>query len=71
MQQLNEVKNCYNQTAEEYANTFFDDELTHKSFDRMVLNRLGGKVRRKSFCSSSLIFTYFLFQFRTAPANVS
>ncbi len=38
MHQLNEVKNCYNQTAEEYAKVFYD-ELSHKSFDRMVLKR--------------------------------
>lgn len=42
MHQLNEVKNCYNQTAEEYAKAFYN-ELSHKSFDRMVLKRFANE----------------------------
>lgn len=46
MHQLNEVKNCYNQTAEEYAKAFYD-ELSHKSFDRMVLKRFVKENKNK------------------------
>lgn len=46
MHQLNEVKNCYNQTAEEYAKVFYD-ELSHKSFDRMVLKRFADENKVK------------------------
>lgn len=46
MHQLNEVKNCYNQTAEEYAKVFYD-ELSHKSFDRIVLKRFAKENKAK------------------------
>lgn len=40
MQEYNarEVKDCYNRTAQEYAEQFLQ-ELTHKPFDRNLLNR--------------------------------
>ena len=38
MKQLEEVKICYDATAEEYAKNFYD-ELSHKSLDRLLLKR--------------------------------
>lgn len=42
MQQLNDVTNCYDLTAEKYAETFYD-ELSHKPFDRLILQRLAAE----------------------------
>lgn len=46
MHQLDEVINCYDQTAEEYAEAFYD-ELSHKSFDRLVLGRFAVENKNK------------------------
>lgn len=42
MQQLQEVTNCYDLTAEEYANVFYN-ELDNKPFDRMILQRFASE----------------------------
>jgi ubiquinone/menaquinone biosynthesis C-methylase UbiE len=46
MHQLEEVKNCYNQTAKEYAKVFYD-ELSQKSFDRLVLTRFAEENKHR------------------------
>lgn len=38
MKQLEQVKNCYDATAEAYAKNFYD-ELSHKPLDRLLLKR--------------------------------
>ncbi|HUH96045.1 MAG TPA: class I SAM-dependent methyltransferase [Anaerolineales bacterium] len=38
-----EVMDCYNRTAEEYAETFLD-ELRHKPFDQNILNRFSNML---------------------------
>jgi len=38
MKQLEQVKNCYDATAANYAENFYD-ELSHKSLDRLLLKR--------------------------------
>lgn len=42
MKQLNEVTNCYDLTAEEYAKVFYN-ELDNKPFDRMILQRFASE----------------------------
>lgn len=42
----NEIKNCYNLTAEEYAKVFYN-ELDHKPFDRLILKRFADENRDK------------------------
>ena len=42
MRQLNEVTNCYNLTAEEYAKVFYN-ELENKPFDRLILQRFASE----------------------------
>ncbi len=46
MHQLDEVKNCYDLTAEEYANVFYD-ELSHKPLDRLLLKRFADDNKQK------------------------
>jgi ubiquinone/menaquinone biosynthesis C-methylase UbiE len=42
MKQINEVTNCYNLTAEEYAKVFYN-ELDNKPFDRLILQRFAAE----------------------------
>lgn len=42
MKQLQEVTNCYDLTAEEYAKVFYN-ELDNKPFDRMILQRFASE----------------------------
>lgn len=44
MHQLDDVKNTYDLTAEEYANTFYQ-ELDHKPLDRLLLTRFAARAR--------------------------
>ena len=46
MQQINEVTNCYDLTAEEYAKVFYN-ELDNKPFDRMILQRFASENNGK------------------------
>lgn len=46
MRQLNEVINCYGLTAEEYAKAFYN-ELAHKPFDRLMLERFAAENKTK------------------------
>ena len=46
MQQLDNVKNCYDLTAEEYAKSFYH-ELDHKPFDRLILQRFAAENNGK------------------------
>lgn len=46
MQQLKEVTDCYDATAEEYAAAFYR-ELEHKPFDRMILERFARENQAK------------------------
>ncbi len=46
MKQLEEVKNCYDATAEEYAKNFYD-ELSHKSLDRLLLKRFADENKNR------------------------
>lgn len=46
MKQLNEVTNCYDLTAEEYAKVFYN-ELENKPFDRLILQRFATENKGK------------------------
>ncbi len=46
MKQLKEVKNCYDLTAEEYTNSFYD-ELSHKPLDRLLLRSFADENKNK------------------------
>lgn len=46
MKQLEQVKNCYDATAESYTKNFYD-ELSHKPLDRLLLKRFADENKDK------------------------